>query len=310
MTPIGTTRYIERVRFFDNERLIAPDLQAIDDFARQMRWLHNRSLHQPGVASGYAVAGQKGDSQVVIQPGYAIDALGRELVLTQPYTQPIPPQAGDGQGGSAIFDLTVSYPATLPESESRTADCASATPGAVRLEESPVFCWVSTTSPADKALRTDIQSGLRIVLGRVQVLKCQLYLPISVAQRTDARPSVHPFLYAATATPTWKVNPGNPFGLELVPAGDGTVNATAAGFRTPPAYFVNLISDTSITLPGQPQPVRLEVFASISSPTLVGFQLSLLIPNLVLLSAGLSPAAVQTALGMPNWTIEWMGVES
>src|SRR5258707_13601471 len=71
MTPIGSTKFIERVRFFDNERLIAPDLQAIDDFARQMRWLHNRSLHQPGVASGYAVAGQKGDREVTIQPGYA-----------------------------------------------------------------------------------------------------------------------------------------------------------------------------------------------------------------------------------------------
>ena len=46
MNTFGSPKFIERVRFFDNERLIAPDLQAIDDFARQMRWLHNRSLHQ------------------------------------------------------------------------------------------------------------------------------------------------------------------------------------------------------------------------------------------------------------------------
>src|ERR1700682_1067119 len=98
---------LERLQFFNGQRLAATDLQSIDDLNRQMRWLHNQSLHQPGVGNGYAITGKKGDREVTIQPGYAIDSTGREIVLTQPYTQPVPPQAGDGQGGPAVFDLTL-----------------------------------------------------------------------------------------------------------------------------------------------------------------------------------------------------------
>jgi hypothetical protein len=306
MTPIGSTKFIERIRFFDNERLIAPDLQGMDDFARQMRWLHNRSLHQPGVASGYAVAGEKGDREVTIQPGYAIDSLGREIVLTQPYTQPVPPQAGDGQGGPAIFDLTVAYPDTLPVSETRTADCTSAVPGAVRLDESPVFCWVGT-SPADKKLRDQLDAGTRIALGRAKVLNCQLYERISVAQRRDARPGVHPIVYAAIADKIkWVVKKGT-FGIEVAPS--DPLDTSAAGFRTPPGYFASLADDPTITLAGKT--IRLDVLLSIANPTASGFEISLLIPSLLVAVAGLGNIDdVKNALGTPTWKIEWMGVEA
>ena len=306
MTPIGSTKFIERFRFFDNERLIAPDLQGMDDFARQMRWLHNRSLHQPGVASGYAVAGEKGDREVTIQPGYAIDSLGREIVLTQPYTQPVPPQAGDGQGGRAIFDLTVAYPDTLPVSETRTADCTSAVPGAVRLDESPVFCWVGT-SIADKKLRDQLDAGTRIALGRAKVLNCQLYERISVAQRRDARPGVHPIVFAAIANNiNWKVK-DTPFGIEVAPP--DPVDTSAAGFRTTPGYFASLADDPIITLKGNA--VRLDVLLSIANPTASGFEISLLIPSLLVAVAGLeSIDEVKSALGTLHWRIEWMGVEA
>jgi hypothetical protein len=310
MTLIGSTKFVERVRFFDNERLIAPDLQAIDDFARQMRWLHNRSLHQPGVASGYAVVGEKGDREVTIQPGYAIDSLGREIVLTLPRKQPVPPQAGDGLGGPATFDLTVSYPSTLPEPESRTADCANATPGAVRLEESPVFCWVAAFR--NDPLRDQIESGTRIVLGRAEVLNCQLNLRISVAQRSDARPGVHPFVYSGVASPDWTVTRG-PFGIDLAPLKGTTpvpVDTSAAGFRTAPGYFVGLADDPTVLLNGKAQ--RLEVFVSIANPATRGFEVSLLIPDLILLAAGIPSEDVQAALKKhpPTWRIEWMGVEA
>ena len=79
-----------------------------------MRWLHNQSLHQPGVGSGYAVAGNIGDREVTISPGYALNSLGREIILTQTRFEPIPPVADNGSGGSAFYQLTVSYPATRP----------------------------------------------------------------------------------------------------------------------------------------------------------------------------------------------------
>lgn len=59
MAQIGSTRYLEQVQFFNGERLFASDLQTLEEFQREMRWLHNRSLHQPGVALGLAVAGER-----------------------------------------------------------------------------------------------------------------------------------------------------------------------------------------------------------------------------------------------------------
>src|SRR5258708_13370838 len=103
---------IERMQFFNGQRLFADDLQSLDDFNRQMRWLHNQSLHQPGVGSGYAITGAKGDRQVTIQPGYAIDNLGREIVLTETDIEAVPPGANDGAGNSAVFSPPGPHPPT------------------------------------------------------------------------------------------------------------------------------------------------------------------------------------------------------
>ena len=75
-------QFLERLQFFNGQRLFASDLQQLEAFNREMRWLHNQSLHQAGVGNGLEVTGQKGDREVKIMPGYAIDALGREIVLT------------------------------------------------------------------------------------------------------------------------------------------------------------------------------------------------------------------------------------
>src|ERR1041385_8881006 len=67
------TRTIERLQFFNGQRLFAEDLQGIDAFNREMRWLHNISLHQIGIGNGFAVTGKRGEREVRIGPGYAID---------------------------------------------------------------------------------------------------------------------------------------------------------------------------------------------------------------------------------------------
>ena len=72
------------------------------------------------------MAGKKDDREVQIGPGYAIDALGREIVLTQTQVEPVPPVAGEEDGTAALFDLTVSYPDDefLTESETRVGICS------------------------------------------------------------------------------------------------------------------------------------------------------------------------------------------
>src|SRR5688572_32733272 len=98
MSMIDQLQFLERLRFFDGQRLLAADLQDVDTLHRELRELHNRSLHQPGVGSGFAVTGAPGDREVSIGPGYAIDAAGREIVHTRTRVEPIPPVPGDAEG--------------------------------------------------------------------------------------------------------------------------------------------------------------------------------------------------------------------
>src|SRR5215468_8387573 len=108
MSILDETAFVERLTFFNGERLFASDLQALEAFNREMRWLHNQSLHQPGIGSGFAVTGNVGDRQVTIYPGYALDSQGEEIIPTETFVDPIPPVANNGSGGSVFYDLTVS----------------------------------------------------------------------------------------------------------------------------------------------------------------------------------------------------------
>lgn len=205
---INQTRFIERLQFFNNQRLFASDLQGLEAFNREMRWLHNKSLHQPGIGNGLAVTGRKGEREVVVGPGYAIDGEGREIVLTQSVVEPVPPVAGEDDGGPVVFDLTISYPADafLEESERRTGICRQPG-GTIRLQEKPVFCWVrlnANLQPADDRIKGEMAAGMRLQLARAEVLNCQLEKDVSIAQRISARPARMPYVCCGTTEPDWQ----------------------------------------------------------------------------------------------------------
>jgi hypothetical protein len=326
MALTASTKPIERIQFFNGQRLFASDLQDLEEFNRLMRWLHNQSLHQAGVASGYAVTGNKGDSQITVQPGYAIDSQGREIVLTKSTVLQVPPVANDGQGNAVYYDLVVSYPAdsALQEAETRDGVCVSRS--AVRLREAPTFCWaelVPTTDPAGTAaainadrkaklaaLNQDIESGNRIRLARAEVLNCQLNQPLSVAERRNARPAVQPFISAGNTqglTNTWAAAQ-SALGVTISIA----VDTSAAQFRSVPDYFVNAVGDrsVSVTISGAQQTLLIDGFVRVNAATATGFTLSLLIPS-ILIDRNLDLAKVTAALpaGLKNWSVVWMGVE-
>lgn len=228
MDLLKETRYVERQQFFNGQRLFADDLQTLEAFNREMRWLHNRSLHQPGIGSGLAVRGKKDDRKVTVEPGYAVDAEGREIVLLESQELDVPPVAGDKNGESAYYDLVVSYPddAGLEVVETRAGVCAPRS--AVRLREEPVFCWVrlartesggtpgidpsnriavkESMAAQDARLGLDIENGMRIVVARAEVRHCKLYRDLSIAERRSARPAVGPYLGSGTYRPApWPV---------------------------------------------------------------------------------------------------------
>jgi hypothetical protein len=198
---IDETRFVERLQFFDGQRLFASDLQGLDEFNREMRRVHNQFLHAPGVGNGFAVTGKKGDREVTVGPGYAVDSLGHEIILTQTQTLPIPPVAGN-KGKQVYYDLTVSYPddSALEEAETREGICTG--PGVIRLEEAPVFCWVELAgeqlAATKQKLKVHLETGVKIRLARIAVLNCQLHEDVSIAQRQNARPEVTPYIFSNT----------------------------------------------------------------------------------------------------------------
>lgn len=262
MENLKETRFVERLQFFNGQRLFASDLQGLEAFNREMRWLHNKSLHQPGIGNGFAVAGKKGDREVQIGPGYAIDALGREIVLTQSQVEPVPPVAGEEDGSPAFFDLTVSYPDDqfLEETETRVGICSG--PGVVRLKEEPVFCWVrlnENLQPEDDQIKQDILNGMRIILARAEVLNCQLNSDLSIAQRLNARPAKQPYVCCRTARFDWKSWSLAAFDVaridgealsKLITAGvavvlpvglQGEVDTSECGYLTTPCYSARIV---------------------------------------------------------------------
>jgi hypothetical protein len=325
---------IEHIKFFNGQQLFASDLQDLEEFNRAMRWLHNQSLHQAGVASGYAVTGNRGDSQITVQPGYAIDSQGREIVLEKPTVLQVPPVANNGQGDPVYYDLVVSYQSDSVATETRDGICVPRS--AVRLRDTPAFCWaelapntdqLNIANPIDATrkaklaqLNQDIESGIRIRLARAEVLNCQLNQPLSIAERRNARPSLQPYVAAGNTsalTGVLWVTTVDTLGITA----KLNVDTSAANFRSVPQYSANVVGARSIpiTIGARTSTVLVDGFVRIDTPTATGFQLSLVIPA-ILLDRSLGTltqvaAALQTALNISvanqplTWYVVWMGVE-
>ena len=74
---------VKRVNYFTHQFLREHDFKAEQEYHVAMRRQHNRMLHGWGVIQGLEVK-RKSDHEVAIEPGVAIDNLGREIVLEAP----------------------------------------------------------------------------------------------------------------------------------------------------------------------------------------------------------------------------------
>ena len=329
MAIIGSTQFLERIQFFNGERLFASDLQAIEAFNREMRWLHNQSLHQAGVGSGFQVLGNTGDRQVTISPGYALDSCGREIILTENNVLPIPPVSDNGSGGSVFYDLTVSYPndSDLVPSETRNGICMPA--GVVRLREEPVFCWVqlsddsSNRQPIDARLKNWIKTGLFIVLAQIEVFNCQLKQPVSTVQRRNARPTNQPRIACGAVTPQWQIQAFGTATIPIsVPLHSGValptarifadIDTTSGAFGATPAYNARLSGERINSDAGRDFWIldALIDIAQSPAPTPTSFRIEVF-PVILTLVSGPNPRTVNVDQNLlQGWQVNWMGVES
>jgi len=334
MSFVDATRSIERQTFFDGQRLFAVDLQAIEGFNREMRWLHNRSLHQPGIGNGFAVAGKKGDRQVTVGPGYAIDDIGHEIVLTSSRTIPVPPVAGNPDGSAKRFVLTIQYPNDddLEQVENRAGVCESR--GAVRLREEPIFCWVPLNpdgSPAED--QAEIVIGHQLVLAEIAVRQCKLDDDISISRRRDARPPTQPYIACGVEQPTaWEYwapweddgeggGDGAPDATSLFHIAGGLrarIDTTSGGFLTTPRYFARIDGDRVLKQESDGETAVLVVdgLLSVVDAGPAGFEAQVVVLRFTIgrqfdiEGGGPAAGAADDFLELfKEWRVGWMGVE-
>lgn len=289
---------IDRITFFDGERLSADDLNAVDQATRDLRWLHNQTLHGWGIATGLGVTGKTGDRSVTIAQGMAVDSSGREIMLSAAQTMPLPMLSGST--AETMYYVTASYQGDSKQKvlEQRAGVCAQG--GAARLANDPLLQWQS--APA-------VSEGKQIILGTVWIRNCKLSRDVSgSSRRLLSPPSTFPVASGRTdpATTEW-----SPWTMGQLTVGFTTVvNTSAAKFGGVPKYVAQLVGE--IYLASSPGPLLAVAQTSIADVSATKFTLrAMLLEG----TAGVpvNPAIVRTdgpaIFKQLGWSVAWMGVE-
>src|SRR3979409_638379 len=89
--PAATTlnKGFKRINFFKGFLTTEHDWNDAERYHIDKHRLHTRLMHAPGVVFGYegevkCIARSRGDLSVEVQPGYAVDAQGRDLRMFDP----------------------------------------------------------------------------------------------------------------------------------------------------------------------------------------------------------------------------------
>jgi hypothetical protein len=293
---------LERVAFFSGQSLGASDLTALQRWQRELRWLHNRSLHAWGIAEGLAASGRRGDSRVTVEPGYAVDALGREILLAEPRSLDVPAVAGTAGGGAAVYYLVAAYVPDARQSTLETRDGVCHPGGAVRLADDPRLAWRKPE---------EVEDGRELVLAKARVRQCRLDRDLDTAVRRDAKASLQPYVAAgktlagATAWEAW-TDAGNTLGVAV------TVSTAGARFRATPRYLVQVEGERFLA--GSPGPLLAVAFPSVTGASSAGFTVQVALPKMS--GALVNPAALRNKTTAPGivrdkllWRVVWTGIE-
>src|SRR5919201_4780118 len=82
----------ERPRYFAGKLVTADDLELEQRYQNEKRWLLNRMLQGTGIVAGLEVVpGAQGT--VTVGPGFALDARGREILVSEPQQVALPETA-------------------------------------------------------------------------------------------------------------------------------------------------------------------------------------------------------------------------
>ncbi len=302
MTDLALPR-IDRPAFFTGQRLLPETLD--DAFATPLalHWLHNRAMHGTGVAFGLDVAAARGATTVTVAAGYALDGYGRDLVLAEARTVPVPPVSQAPNCGPVVFHLAISFTDDPDATVETLAGLCGAT-GAVRRADEPTIRFVPDG---------DVRDGVDLILATVRVRNCKLDAAASFALRRSALPAGRPYIAGGESGryfTDWQ-----PWPNAAAPAGVvASVSTAAAGFGDPPRYEARLDGPRAVSATWSPSgtPFVVDGMLSIDNVTAAGFDAIVLLPRgFVAGGMALNPpdafdAGFLTGLG---WQVVWIGVE-
>jgi len=300
---------IERVTFFTGQQLTEKDFSALQQANRELRWLHNRSLHSWGIGIGLDVTGERGDSAVTVGPGYGVDCLGREIILTAPQTMPVPAVAHgsdvvsrDPASAAAVYYLVAAYQEDTDQKVAERRPGVCVPEGTVRLSEEPCLAWRRPEQ---------LQEGFELILAQAWIQNCRLSRPLSMAPRRYARPAHQPYI-AAGQTDQEKTS-WIPWVVSAQTVGVLTqVDTSAARFRTTPRYSAHVVGERLLSgTVGAAAPIMLVGFPAVAAATPAGFTLQVLLPEVPGANVNTGQVRDQSPgiFNLLGWHVVWMGVE-
>ena len=265
---------LERLRYWQGQRLRARDFRDQTAIEAQLRWWHNRALHNAfGVSLGLTVSPVPASGSLTavrVTCGLAYDCFGRELILQDTREIPVPtapPPQGNLQVTPMTLLLRYKDSAQFPQRNDLAAVCLPC--AGSPFQEEPDFVW----QPADRVQVTDGVPIARVNFdNQIAILDQQFTAPLS-------RPLARPYLASGATLPEHTV--WEPWLLEVneqsVLIGIQTrIDTSAAGFTRTPCYFAWL-QGALVDEQGQPQ--LFPYFANIAEASPTGFTFRLLLPR-------------------------------
>ncbi len=286
-------RDLQRVRYWQGQMLRSGDFRAQLQTEAQLRWWHNRALHNAyGVAIGFETSSPvgKGSSNTVhLGPGVAFDCFGRALILQNAREIPFP----DAKVSGASFTLVARYRETAQYPDPRGTSGVSLFCCDQLDRETPDFAWQPTAS-----LR--IEDG--VPLGRVvlassgpkrRLLLDDLFVPVT--PKPLARPHLEngSTVPGSTAWSLWSMQQSF-LGLETI------VDTSAAGFTRVPCYFGTL-DGLDITQFAVKSESAEPLFTHIQDASPNSFRFRVLIPRIQVL---------RRELRIIPFFVRWLGCQS
>jgi hypothetical protein len=299
---------LERPAFFGGQLLGPDDLEAVYAYHREARRLHNRTLHNWGIALGLGATGMKGARQVTVAPGYALDCEGRDLILTESVTLPVPTIAGLGPDPVPYY-LTASFieDQELERTESRKGVCEG--DGVVRRVETLRIRW---QRPTDLTPASRYRRGLDLILASAGINGCALAADLETAGRRYVSSSPRPYL-AVGSTPEGATN-WTFFSSGVAVLGVRTqVDTSASGFERTPSYQAHLVGSRVLAAQNR----VFDGLVSVVNPSSTGFTLQVAMPRnlgfppyIVNPPAAFTPALLDTLRTELRWSVVWLGIEA